>query len=450
MPWGGYNFEDSILINEKLVKDDVFTSIHIEEFECVARDTKLGKEEITRDIPNVGEEALKDLDESGIVRIGAEVKAGDILVGKITPKGETQLSPEEKLLRAIFGEKAGDVRDTSLRVPPGVRASSSAPASSPARAPRRTSAPSRSRMPRKSASSSTRTRRRDQDHLARPTTQDARAARRQEHRGRWSTTRARSCSARATRSTLEALDEDAAQVLARDPARRAETARSRSSSSSSPRSVKKTSHASSQYFGEDREADEGRRAAAGRDQDGEGLRRHQAQAVGRRQDGRSPRQQGRRLAHPARGGHAVPRGRHAGRHRAEPAGRAVAHERRADPRDAPRLGGASARRTRSTLHAYLDTARRTRQPSEVLKKQLKKLFPTEKASFIDKLNDEEDVGGSPKPASPASTSRRRCSTAPTRRDQGGARDGRVPAVGSDRLFDGKTGEAFENPVSPWA
>ena len=121
MPWGGYNFEDSILISERLVKDDIFTSIHIEEFECVARDTKLGKEEITRDIPNVGEEALKDLDESGIVRIGAEVKPGDILVGKITPKGETQLSPEEKLLRAIFGEKAGDVRDSSLRVPPGVQ-----------------------------------------------------------------------------------------------------------------------------------------------------------------------------------------------------------------------------------------------------------------------------------------------------------------------------------------
>jgi DNA-directed RNA polymerase subunit beta len=120
MPWGGYNFEDSILISERLVKDDVFTSVHIEEFECVARDTKLGKEEITRDIPNVGEEALKDLDESGIVRIGADVKAGDVLVGKITPKGETQLSPEEKLLRAIFGEKAGDVRDSSLRVPPGV------------------------------------------------------------------------------------------------------------------------------------------------------------------------------------------------------------------------------------------------------------------------------------------------------------------------------------------
>jgi DNA-directed RNA polymerase subunit beta len=120
MPWGGYNFEDSILVSERLVKDGVFTSVHIEEFEVLARDTKLGREEITRDIPNVGEEALKDLDESGIIRLGAEVAPSDILVGKVTPKGETQLSPEEKLLRAIFGEKAGDVKDTSLRVPPGV------------------------------------------------------------------------------------------------------------------------------------------------------------------------------------------------------------------------------------------------------------------------------------------------------------------------------------------
>ncbi len=119
-PWQGFNFEDSILISEHLVKEDTFTSIHIEEFECIARDTKLGKEEITRDIANVGEEAMKDLDMSGIIRIGAEVRPGDILVGKVTPKGETQLSPEEKLLRAIFGEKAGDVKDTSLRVPSGV------------------------------------------------------------------------------------------------------------------------------------------------------------------------------------------------------------------------------------------------------------------------------------------------------------------------------------------
>ncbi|MFQ5991338.1 MAG: DNA-directed RNA polymerase subunit beta [Nitrospiraceae bacterium] len=120
MPWGGFNFEDAILISEKLVRDDAFTSIHIEEFEVEARDTKLGKEDITRDIPNIGEEALRNLDESGIIRIGAEVKPGDILVGKVTPKGETQLTPEEKLLRAIFGEKAGDVKDTSLQVPPGV------------------------------------------------------------------------------------------------------------------------------------------------------------------------------------------------------------------------------------------------------------------------------------------------------------------------------------------
>jgi DNA-directed RNA polymerase subunit beta len=120
MPWNGYNFEDSILISERIVADDVFTSIHIEEFEVMARDTKLGQEEITRDIPNVGEEALKNLDEAGIVYIGAEVNPGDILVGKVTPKGESPMTPEEKLLRAIFGEKAADVRDTSLRLPPGV------------------------------------------------------------------------------------------------------------------------------------------------------------------------------------------------------------------------------------------------------------------------------------------------------------------------------------------
>ena len=120
MPWNGYNFEDSILISERIVRDDVFTSIHLEEFEVMARDTKLGPEEITRDIPNVSEEALRNLDEAGIVAIGAEVHPGDILVGKITPKGESPMTPEEKLLRAIFGEKAADVRDTSLKLPPGV------------------------------------------------------------------------------------------------------------------------------------------------------------------------------------------------------------------------------------------------------------------------------------------------------------------------------------------
>ena len=120
MPWNGYNYEDSILISERIVRDDVFTSIHIEEFELMARDTKLGPEEITRDIPNVGEEALKNLDETGIVYVGAEVRSNDILVGKVTPKGETPMTPEEKLLRAIFGEKASDVRDSSLKLPSGV------------------------------------------------------------------------------------------------------------------------------------------------------------------------------------------------------------------------------------------------------------------------------------------------------------------------------------------
>ncbi len=120
MPWNGYNYEDSILVSERVVREDRFTSIHIEELECVARDTKLGSEEITSDIPNVSENLLNKLDESGIVYVGAEVKSGDILVGKVTPKGETQLTPEEKLLRAIFGEKASDVKDSSLKVPSGM------------------------------------------------------------------------------------------------------------------------------------------------------------------------------------------------------------------------------------------------------------------------------------------------------------------------------------------
>src|SRR5437762_8616538 len=120
MPWRGYNFEDAILVSEKVVKDDYYTSVHIEEFEIESRDTKLGPEEVTRDIPNVSESMLRNLDEAGVIRIGATIKQGDIIVGKVTPKGETQLTPEEKLLRAIFGEKAGDVRDASLYCPPGI------------------------------------------------------------------------------------------------------------------------------------------------------------------------------------------------------------------------------------------------------------------------------------------------------------------------------------------
>ena len=121
MPWKGYNFEDAIVISEKVVRDDIFTSIHVDDYSLEVRDTKLGNEELTNDIPNVSEEATKDLDENGMIRIGAEVKPGDILIGKITPKGESDPTPEEKLLRAIFGDKAGDVKDASLKTPPSVR-----------------------------------------------------------------------------------------------------------------------------------------------------------------------------------------------------------------------------------------------------------------------------------------------------------------------------------------
>ena len=216
MPWEGYNYEDAILISERMVKEDRFTSIHIEEYECEARDTKLGPEEITRDIPNVGEDALKDLDERGIIRIGAEVRPEDILVGKVTPKGETELTAEERLLRAIFGEKSREVRDTI--------AESSA-------------------------------RRKGQDH------------RRQ-------------------------------GVLAR----------------------------------------ERRRALAGRESSRARLRRAEAQDSARRQDGRTSRQQGRHRQSAARRRHAVSGRRYAGRHRAQPAGRALAHEPRPDHGNASRLG----------------------------------------------------------------------------------------------------------------
>jgi DNA-directed RNA polymerase subunit beta len=322
MPWGGYNFEDSILISERIAKEDVFTSIHIEEFECVARDTKLGKEEITRDIPNVGEEALKDLDESGIVRIGAEVKPGDILVGKITPKGETQLSPEEKLLRAIFGEKAGDVRDTSLRVPPGV---TGIVINARVFARKGTEKDDRAKdiedheRARSRRTATTRSRSSATSYL--PPREGA--PHRQDHaRASSSTTRARCCSPRACRSIDEASSRASPQVLGPDPVddEAAEKVRQQILRELDEPSARDRRAAS----GEDRASSRRATSSAGRHQDGEGLRRHQAQAPGRRQDGRSPRQQGRRQPHPPRGGHAVPAGRHARRPRAQPARRARA------------------------------------------------------------------------------------------------------------------------------
>ena len=339
MPWGGYNFEDSILISERIVKDDVYTSVHIEEFECVARDTKLGKEEITRDIPNVGEEALKDLDESGIVRIGAEVKSGDILVGKITPKGETQLSPEEKLLRAIFGEKAGDVRDTSLRVPPGVsgividaRVFARKGADKDERAKQIEDA-ERAKLEKDMA---------DEIKIIKESAYaKVRKMLSVAPRPRsWWTTRARSCWPRAPRSTPRRSTRSSAST--------GDTSRSTRTRRRSTRFWRQLDEQCSDggrgsLPGEDRQAGQGRRAPAGRDQDGEGLPRHQAQAAGRRQDGRSARKQGCRQSHPSGGGSSLPSGRNAGRHRAQPARCSEPHERRTDPRDPLRVGRTSAR-----------------------------------------------------------------------------------------------------------
>ena len=222
MTWEGYNYEDAVLLNERLVREDVYTSIHLEEYELDARDTKLGPEEITRDIPNVGEDALKDLDERGIIRIGAEVHAGDILVGKVTPKGETDLTAEERLLRAIFGEKAREVRDTSLQG----------------------------------------------------------AARRERHRGRRQ------------------------GVHPRERRRHSAPASTWSCASTSPRRRK--------------------------------IQR-------RRQDGRPPRQQGRRLPRSAAGGYALPARRHAARHRSEPPRRSVPYEHRSGARSPSRLRRQDAR-----------------------------------------------------------------------------------------------------------
>ena len=207
MPWGGYNFEDSILISERVVKEDLFTSVHIEEFECIARDTKLGPEEITRDIPNVGEEALKNLDTSGIIRIGAEVRPGDILVGKITPKGETQLSPEEKLLRAIFGEKAGEVRDTSLRVPPGVEGAVIDARVFSRRGVARTTVPRRFSNSRPNGSSRTKAKRFASSGRRRLRKLKTRAGRQETRGPRDRPTIAGCCSTRAMNSTSDELDE---------------------------------------------------------------------------------------------------------------------------------------------------------------------------------------------------------------------------------------------------
>ena len=343
MPWRGYNFEDAILVSERMVKDDYYTSIHIEEFEIEARDTKLGPEEITRDIPNVGEGYLRDLDESGIIRIGASVKPGDILVGKVTPKGETQLTPEEKLLRAIFGEKAGDVRDASLICPPGIEGIIVGVKI----------------FSRKGIEKDDRAKAIEQEELDMMEKnlqdeirilhdevkkrvvgmlqgQESRADLYDEH-GRerllqkGTDADAGGAAGAALRGDRPAEDCDRRSAARRGPARA--RGAHRAAGRSHPQPVR----------GEEGEGSSRRRAASGRHQAGQGLRGDEAQAVGRRQDGRPPRQQGRHRAHPAGRGHAVSAGRHAGGDRAQPARRSVAYERRPDSRDPPRVGRPRAR-----------------------------------------------------------------------------------------------------------
>ena len=329
MPWNGYNFEDSILISERIVRDDVFTSIHIDEFEVMARDTKLGPEAITRDIPNVSEESLRNLDEAGIVYIGAEVKAGDILVGKVTPKGETPMTPEEKLLRAIFGEKAADVRDTSLKVPPGVQGTVVEVRVFNRRGvekDERAIAIERAEIERLA---------KDRDDEKAILERNIYSRLHEVLDGQVATTGPRGLKVGSPLDGRGAGRPAAAPAVGdrhrrcrpdeRDPGPQA-PARRRLQAAAGP--VRE----------QGREAAARRRAAARRAQDGQGVRRGEAQAAAGRQDGRPARQQGRDLAHRPDRGHAASRGRHACRPRAQPAGRAVADECRPDPGDPSGLG----------------------------------------------------------------------------------------------------------------
>ena len=358
MPWNGYNFEDSILLSERIVKDDVFTSIHIEEFEVMARDTKLGPEEITRDIPNVSEEALKNLDEAGIVYIGAEVHAGDILVGKITPKGESPMTPEEKLLRAIFGEKASDVRDTSLRVPPGVQG---------------TVVEVRvfNRHGVEKDERALAIEREEIERLAKDR-DDEQAILDRNVYGRL----AELLDGKAAIAGPKGFKKDSqdhprgarrvsavAVVAVRRRQRQAD-----GGDRGDPEAVRGEQEGPGAALPrQGREAAARRRAAARRDEDGQGLRRREAQDPARRQDGRPSRQQGRGVEDRPLRGHAVPGGRPAGRHRAQSARRAEPDECRADPRDPSRLGLRRPRqahrpwRSKPTMPAA--TSSRSRRPS---------------------------------------------------------------------------------------
>ncbi len=329
MPWNGYNFEDSILLSEKIVKEDVFTSIHLEEFEVMARDTKLGPEEITRDIPNVSEEALKNLDEAGIVYIGAEVQAGDILVGKITPKGESPMTPEEKLLRAIFGEKASDVRDTSLRVPPGVqgtivevRVFNRHGVDKDERA----QAIEREEIERLAKD-------RDDELAILDRNVYARLIQVLDGKTGIAGPKGFKKETELDREVIEGYPRSQWWTFAvPDDAVMGEIEAMRKQYDEAKKGLE------SRFLDKVEKLQRGDELPPGVMKMVQGLRRGEAQDPARRQDGRPSRQQGRGVQDRSAGRHAVPGGRHAGRHRAEPARRAEPHERRPDPRDASWLG----------------------------------------------------------------------------------------------------------------
>ncbi len=329
MPWNGYNFEDSILISERVVAEDRYTSIHIEELVVMARDTKLGSEEITRDIPNLSEQQLARLDESGIVYVGAEVNPGDVLVGKVTPKGETTLTPEEKLLRAIFGEKASDVKDTSLRVDQGTNGT----------------VIDVQVFTREGIVRDKRAQQIIDDELKRfrLDLNDQLRIVEADAFDRIEKLLIGKAANGGPQKIAKGTVIDKAYLDSVDKFHWFDIRPADDDVANQLESIKNSQRADAPRLrpglrGKAQEADAGRRAAGRRAEDGQGLPGRQAPPAARRQDGRPPRQQGRGVEDRAGRGHALHGRRHAGRHRAQPAGRAFAHERRPGARSAPGLG----------------------------------------------------------------------------------------------------------------
>ena len=358
MAWDGFNFEDAIIISEELVKNDTYTSIHIEEFDIEIRETKLGREEFTRDIPNVSEKALRNLDENGIVRVGTYVRPGDILVGKVSPKSKTELTPEEKLLHAIFGRAGEDVKNDSLEVPSGVEGI----VIDTQKFSRRMSLSEDERKAFEAAlkEAEAEGQRADRRGLRRAGQGDRRGAQEEAHRRGQQPAGARTRStatwpSRPSSFNIEKLD-------IRSPQRKADVEKLYKNLLAGGRSGHRR-------HGAHAELDEARRRAPQRRAaDGQGLRGRQAGDLGGRQDGRPARQQGRDRQDPAPGRHALPGRRHAGPNPAQPAGRSQPYERGPDSRDAPGLGrrqaglpGHHARLRRG--HRSRTSTRRSKKPA---------------------------------------------------------------------------------------